>query len=206
MFDVKIDISPVVIRYFNLILMASIVGLLCYDHYNPDNTWATSVIWGIVFLLFFSFMTWVFNYLKRKDKEEQVVRELERDKLAKMNRLANGALEFFRTLDQQKLQAAIDLYKHPMRKDQWQNERYVSFGQGPASQWAYYEDCTNRSVYPERRFITCTNELESYNGSIRHFEIDPLFYAILENYVINGKDNYPEGFDIMKYAKCYGIE
>lgn len=140
MFDVKIDISPVVIVYFNLILMASIVGLLCYDHYNPDNTWATSVIWGIVFLLFFSFMTWVFNYLKRKDKEEQVVRELERDKLAKMNRLANGALEFFRTLDQQKLQAAIDLYKHPMRKDQWQNERYVSFGQGPASQWAYYED------------------------------------------------------------------
>ena len=106
-------------------------------------------------------MIWVFNYLKRKEREEQVKQAIERDKLAQMNRLANGALEFFRTLDQQKLQEAIDLYKHPRRKDQWQNERYVSFGQGPASQWGYYEDFTNRSVYPERRFITCTNELES---------------------------------------------
>lgn len=206
MLDVKIDISPVVIRYLNLILIAGIVGLLCYNHYNPENTWAIPVIWAIVFFLFISFMIWVFNYLKRKEREEQVKQAIERDKLAQMNRLANGALEFFRTLDQQKLQEAIDLYKHPKRKDQWQNERYVSFGQGPASQWGYYEDFTNRSVYPERRFITCTNELESNNGSIRHFEIDPLFYALLENYVVNGKDNYPEGFDLMKYTKCYGIE
>ena len=206
MLDVKIDISPVVIRYFNLILFASIVGLLCYHHYNPDNTWAIPVICAIVFFLFVSFITWGFNYLKRKERDEQVEQELERNKLAKMNRLANGALEFFRTLDQQKLQAAIDLYNHPREKAQWQNERYVSFGQEPAFQWGYYEDFTNRSAYPERRFITCTNELESYNGSIRHFEIDPLFYVILENYVINGKGNYPEGFDLMKYAKYYGIE
>lgn len=206
MLDVKIDISPIVIRYLYLILIACIVGLLCYKHYNPYNTWVTPVIWAILFFLFVSFITWGFNYLKRKERYEQVKQELERNKLAKMNRLANGALEFFRTLDQQKLQAAIDLYNHPREKDQWQNERYVSFGQGPAFQWGYYEDFTNRSVYPERRFITCTNELESYNGSIRHFEIDPLFYVILENYVTNGKGNYPEGFDLLRYAKCYGIE
>lgn len=35
---------------------------------------------------------------------------------------------------------------------------------------------------------------------------DPVFYAILENYVANGKDNYHEGIELMKYAKCYGIE
>lgn len=128
MLDVKIDISPIVIRYLYLILIACIVGLLCYKHYNPYNTWVTPVIWAIIFFLFVSFITWGFNYLKRKERYEQVKQELERNKLAKMNRLANGALEFFRTLDQQKLQAAIDLYNHPREKDQWQNERYVSFG------------------------------------------------------------------------------
>ena len=43
------------------------------------------------------------------------------------------------------------------------------------------------------------------SGGVKHYEITPLFYAILENYTNNGIDDYPEGYDVMQYAYYYGI-
>ena len=204
MFDLKVDISPIILKYPTMLMVASLVGLITYNHYWPDQSWTVPTIVGILVLLVLSFFVWIYNLRKQKEHEDAMAKAIFEQRRSKMVKEAQETLCFFRSLDDFCQDAAVALYRHPQRQNQCFNERYVAFGE-LLQHSMYFDRFTSYSSYPNKSYIWCTNELESMNGGVRHYEITPLFYAILENYANNGIDDYPEGYDIMQYAYYYGI-
>lgn len=202
MADIKIDVSEILKDYLFPILGAGVVGLLLFQLFFHDWVWPTII--SILIFLLIAFFIKCWQYRQRKLWKKRCEREAEEMIRQKMEIIADKALCSFRSVGDFQLDAAIDLYRHPILHNSHYNERFVKFDNIQLFGKLPYLDDFNRALLPnDIAYIQCTNEFESYNGGTRHYVIDPLFYEILENYVENGIKDYPEGLNIMQFAKYY---
>ena len=205
MADIRIDVSEILKDYLFPILGAGVVGLLLYQLYFHDWVWTTII--SILLFLVIEFVIWCWKK-RQYQKTIKKYQEEENNRVkSQMNSIADNALCFFRSLNSYQLDAAVALYEHPQIPNSHYNERYVEFGTMPIfGKLPYLEDFGQSLLLNDITYITCTNELESYNGGTRHYVIDPLLYEILKNYVGNGTKDYPEGLDFMRYATYYRLK
>ena len=204
MADIKIDVSDILSKHLIPIMISGLVGLLTYQLFFHHWIWPTII--AILTFLIIKLVIWLFWKLYNKKKKKRIEENQNEKSKHQMSILAERALCFFHSLDQNHKAAAVALYKHAVLPNSCYNERFVAFGEGSAFiMKPYLSNFISFSYYPERRYIWCTNELESHNGAKSHYVIDPLFYEILKNYVENGIEDYPETINIMKYEKYYQV-
>lgn len=202
MADIRIDVSEILKDYLFPILGAGVVGLLLYQLFFHDWVWPTII--SILLFLTIEFVIWCWKKRQYQKAIKKYQEEEDNRVKPQMNGIADKALCFFRSLNNYQLDAAVALYEYPQIPNSHYNERYVEFSAMPIfGKLPYLEDFRQPLLLNDFTYITCTNELESYNGGTRHYVIDPLFYEILKNYVENGTKDYPEGLDFMRYATYY---
>lgn len=149
-----------------------------------------SIIIFFACLLFIEFLYFIYGLVvKRVKKNMQNQKELE--KCRRNLDFISGRIEtFFRSMGKQKLNIACELYRHPIKKNQKKNERYVDFGEEPG--WKYINDLYQFEYRYGPIQITCIcfeNQYECYGDEARHIVFDPIFYEILKNYIETGEKN-----------------
>ena len=204
MADIKIDISDIINRHLYSTLISGLVSLLSYQ--VKFHEWVQSTIVFIGSFLIVEFVIWFWQKRNRNIAQKEYEKGAELKTKQTMKDLAEKVLSFFRCIDDFHLDAAIELYKYPLIPNSHYNERFVKFGDMPISGKLSYLEYFNQSLFQDSTaYIVCENEIGYNNCGISHYLIDPLFYAILKNYIKTGVKDYPIDFDFMKLASFYKL-
>lgn len=171
-----------------------IAALACVIAYVLKGAIALSVI---VFFSSFLLTELIFHLIKKGKKKQEERKEQEQHKkyqLKQLKEYAGHVRSCFKTMESGMLNDAIVLYRLK-QSSKYYNERFIGQDDDGWASVFSFSDTYRSQPFPFIKVVGSNTKVQVV--------FDLLFYTLLQNYVENGKDEYPDNFDLETYLRYY---
>lgn len=194
---INIDVTALLKEKYVIPLVLGVVcGLSCYE-FRGQNI-VVSIIVGLLAFLVVELAIWIWNVCQKRWHTHKLDKIKEQEDKDALNKLANKALVFFRTLGEMQREAVVALYRHPHQPQD--RTRYIKVAKDDC--WKYV-GLVEQFASSEGIPFVWRDGWQTFNGNVVRIVFDPFFHELLENFVDNGVEEYPKGFDVLQFRNAY---